>query len=564
MLRAGMVGGLGVPLLAGCTPSRPPAAVPLPARTDPVSLAMHLHSSFSEGTASMATHLDQARRLGVDVLFWTDHDFRVSAQGYRRRLGLADWTDTEGGVRLTWRRRTEGTPADADVAFAGGGAVLTARGDGTLWLDADAWNSTYSGSLADTTLQVEVDPQTVGPDAHPVLQLDLSYHPASGGRPAAQYRLTYRLGGAARRARRAAGPEGEVDVPVPAGGFATVAVRPVDDIAALWPDLVAEDNALHRLRVGLAVRRGATGRAAFRHVTVVRARRADSLALVREVMARYADRHPDRRQYAALEVSLVRHLNWYGGELVMPDYGDRAPVKDDAVPAAVSMVDFIHRHGGLASYNHPLGGSKEATAEHMVATRALGTDILEVAYAGPSTVDGMLHVLDACARNLVFVTGNGVTDDHAGTDWYDDAKSNWVTRVWSPSVELPDLQGALRAGRAWCVKPDAWRGELELTAGGRPAMGGVVVGRDPVPVTVTATDLPAGATVEVVTGRADAAAPAPAVTSGTARSFDLPPGSYVRAVVRDAAGRIVGLGNPLWALPAEPPGGVPAARRLTL
>ena len=79
LLRAAAVGGLGVPLLSGCTaPTRAPDPAPA---SDPVSVAMHLHSSFSEGTASMATHLDQARRLGVDVLFWTDHDFRVSAQG---------------------------------------------------------------------------------------------------------------------------------------------------------------------------------------------------------------------------------------------------------------------------------------------------------------------------------------------------------------------------------------------------------------------------------------------------------------------------------------------------
>jgi len=185
VLRAGAVAGLGVPLLAGSTPL--PGR---PARTDPVSLAMHLHSSFSEGIASMATHLDQARRLGVDVLFWTDHDFRVSAQGYRRRLGLGGWTDTEHGVGLTWRRWTEGALAEAEVGFAAGAAVLSARGDGTLWLDADAWNSTYSGSLADTTLQVELSPLALGPDAHLALQLDLSYHPAGAGRPAGQHRLT--------------------------------------------------------------------------------------------------------------------------------------------------------------------------------------------------------------------------------------------------------------------------------------------------------------------------------------------------------------------------------------
>ncbi|MFL6128742.1 MAG: hypothetical protein ACJ73E_06730 [Mycobacteriales bacterium] len=561
VLRAGAVAGLGVPLLAGCGP--PPGR---PARTDPVSMAMHLHSSFSEGTASMATHLDQARRLGVDVLFWTDHDFRVSAQGYRRRLGLGGWADTEHGVGSSWHRRTEGTLAEAEVSFAAGAAVLAARGDGELWLDAEAWNSTYSGSLADTTLQLELAAMALGPDAHLALQLDLSYHPAGGGRLAGQHRLTYRIGAADRRVRHATGHQGEVAVPVPAGGWSTISLRPVDDVAALWPDLVAADNAIHRLRVGLTTRRGAVGRAAVRHVTFVRSRRADSLALMREVMGRYAERYPDRRQYAALEVSLVRHLNWFGGELLMPDYGDRAPVKDDSIPAAVAMVDLIHRHGGLASYNHPLGASRAATAEHMVATRALGADIVEIAYAGPSTVDSMLHVLDACARNLVFVTGNGVTDDHSGTDWYDDARSNWVTGVWASSVDILDLQDALRAGRAWCYRPDAWTGTLQLAAGGVDAMGGVAVtGRRTVPVTVTATELPRDGTVEVVTGRADRAAPAPAVESTVGRrSLDVPAGSYVRAVVRDAAGRVVGIGNPVWLLPEDPPGGVPAARRLDI
>ena len=554
LLRAAAVGGLGVPLLSGCTsPTRARDPVPGPSG-DPVSVAMHLHSSFSEGTASMATHLDQARRLGVDVLFWTDHDFRVSAQGYRRRLGLAGPTDTEHGVRLTWRQRSEGG-STGEVRYGDGAAALTARGDGAFWLDADAWNSTYSGSLADTTLGVELRP---GPGA--AVQVDLSYQPASGGRPAGRYRLSYRLGGAGR-GRRAAGTHGVVDVPAPAG-WSTVDIRPVEDIRALWPDLVAEDNSLFRLRVGVL----GTGSADFRQVTITRARRADSLALMRDVMGRYARRYPDRRHYAALEVSLVRHLNWFGGELVMPDYGDRAPVKDDAVGAAEAMVRFIQGHGGVASYNHPLGGDPVATAAHMVATRALGADVVEVAYGrDQSTVDGMLQVLDACARNGIHVTASGVTDDHEGTDWYG-SRANWITRLWARSIELPDLQAALRAGRAFAYKPDGWAGTLDATAAGKPAMGAVAVadGR-PVPVTVTATELPRGGALEVVTGRVDQAAPEPAVTAATARggrhSLDLRAGSYVRAVVRDGAGRIVGVGNPLWV--ADEPAGVPPARLLT-
>lgn len=553
LLRAAGVAGLGVPLLAACTstaPRRPAAG------DDPVSVAMHLHSSFSEGTASMATHLDQAERLGVDVLFWTDHDFRVSAQGYRRRLRLGGPTDSEHGVELTWKPHGPGR-----VGYADGAAQLTATGDDAFWLDADAWNSTYSGSIADTTVAVTVRPAAPG-GGYAAVQIDLSYHPASGGRPAGTYRLTYRIGATAGVGRRADGRDGLIDVPAPAG-WSTVTLRPVDDIGGLWPDLVAEDNALHRLRVGVV----GAGTAGFREVALTRGRRGDSLELMRDVMARYTDRHPDRRQYAALEVSLVRHLNWFGGELVMPDYGDRAPIKDDSIPAAEAMVRLIHRHGGLASYNHPLGASPQATAAHMVATKALGADIVEVAYGGPSIVDGMLRVLDACARNLVLVTANGVTDDHSGTDWYAEGKSNWITRMWAGSAELPDLQDALLAGRAWAYKPNGWNGSLRTTAGDSPAMGAVVAtaGRS-VPVTVTATELPRGGALEIVTGRADKAAPVPAVRAVTAaggtHSADLAPGSYVRAVVRDATGRIVGVGNPTWVLRDHT--AIPAERRLTV
>ena len=53
----------------------------------PVSMAMHLHAAFSEKTASFEAHLAEARKLGVDVLWWTDHDFRVNAHGYREAVG---------------------------------------------------------------------------------------------------------------------------------------------------------------------------------------------------------------------------------------------------------------------------------------------------------------------------------------------------------------------------------------------------------------------------------------------------------------------------------------------
>ena len=245
LLRAAAVGGLGVPLLSGCTSTGAGGGSGRAAR-DPVSVAMHLHSSFSEGTASMATHLDQARRLGVDVLFWTDHDFRVSAQGYRRRLGLAAPTDTEHGVELDLAAAGRGRRT-GEVAYGGGAGADRPRRR-RVRLDADAWNSTYCGSLADTALASSCGPGRAGSRGAAV---DLSYQPASGGRP------PRRLPASTRPARRPPGDAGGPPArtawstyPSPAG-WSTVDIRPVDDIRALWPDLVAEDNSLFRLRVGV-------------------------------------------------------------------------------------------------------------------------------------------------------------------------------------------------------------------------------------------------------------------------------------------------------------------------
>ena len=40
----------------------------------PIRMAMHIHASFSEGTASMQAHLAEAERTGVDVIWWTEHE----------------------------------------------------------------------------------------------------------------------------------------------------------------------------------------------------------------------------------------------------------------------------------------------------------------------------------------------------------------------------------------------------------------------------------------------------------------------------------------------------------
>jgi hypothetical protein len=83
-------------------------ALPSPAQASPIdgtpaqSMAMHVHASFSELRGSMAAQLAQAEQNGIDVVWWTDHDFRVAAMGYRRAVRFDGKEEKEDGLSWTW------------------------------------------------------------------------------------------------------------------------------------------------------------------------------------------------------------------------------------------------------------------------------------------------------------------------------------------------------------------------------------------------------------------------------------------------------------------------------
>jgi hypothetical protein len=577
------VGGLGV---AAALRDAPRPGTP----GDPVSMAMHIHACFSEGQASMHAHLEEAQRRGIDVIWWTEHDFRMQAHGYRQAVRFDGMTEAEGPLGWTWHESRRGDPAEAVAAFVtdprtldepGRALQLRVRGGAPDWsaivYEGTAWNSTYTTSLVDTALELDVLAQSVGPDAELVVEIASSYRPAAGGRPAGQYVVQYRIGTAGpRRFTERSGLLGVVAVAA-GRGWQRLELHPVDDIAALWPDLVAGDSGLFRLRVSVRARHGASAAGVFDRLRFIRSGRADALGLQANLVRRYATRYPGVRQIPSAELSLVRHLNTFGGELSLPDYGAVPPYKDDAVSAAEAMVRRVHAYGGIASHNHPLQGDvadPRALASLLVRTRNLGADAIEVGCR--QDLAKVSYAYDVAARNGVFVTATGVTDDHSGLPW-DGQRHRWVSSAWAPSTATPDLVRAIGAGRLWFWDLAGWRGSLDLLVQGKPAMGGVLVtGARHVPVDVVATDLPRAGSLDVVIGQVDYAGPAVARPATKVRTvpardvhngrcaLDLTPGQgqYVRAVVRAGSGEVVGYSNPLWVLAAEPPEGVPAGRRL--
>lgn len=587
----GAVAGAGI--LTAAVPGTAAAARPLgPPRTRAVSMAMHIHACFSEGgpvSASMMTHLDQATKHGVDVIWWTEHDFRMEAYGYYQ--GIAFDGDDEGHG-LIWFDETDGTVSGDSRAFvtdpvspAESGRALAVRASGAAadwggrYLRPKAGNSFYRTNLTDTTITVDVLAQQVGPDAEAVVEVQTSYRPATDGRDAGPYVLHYRLGPAP--GRRLETPLLGVVEQAATGGWQTLALDPLADLRAFWPDMVASDSSLFNLRFGIRARAGATGAAVFDHLTITRTRDPLTWAprLQDELMATYAASYPAVQQHQSSEISLVRHLNVFMDDFQLFPYTG-PPSKDDSPQALAAMVRWYQDRGALVQYNHP----PQRSGAELVAYGGFGTDLVEIGRDADTKVDGAgantilgdrIDLFDVAARNSVFLTATGVSDDHQGRDWVNpDGGMRYVTSVWSRSTSKADLHAALAAGQAWWHDLLYWpAGAIDLVAEGRSAMGSVLrSARAELPVDVHVAELPADATVQVVVGACDGADvtpsvqvtsyPAAALAGGRLRvTLGRGAGAYLRVEVHDPVGRVIGFGNPLWLLDPSAPVAVPAARR---
>jgi hypothetical protein len=127
-------------------PLRSPARAVTAGGTSAYSMAMHIHSSFSEQNGSMDGHLYQAVQNAVDVCWWTDHDYLMDAinfqdvthftsfseKGAAGQGGAWTWTVVKSGPNTT--ASTGGivsTPCSPKDPVSGGALHLVAQSSST-------------------------------------------------------------------------------------------------------------------------------------------------------------------------------------------------------------------------------------------------------------------------------------------------------------------------------------------------------------------------------------------------------------------------------------------------
>jgi hypothetical protein len=565
LTRRTVLSAAGAALAAGAMPpSTGPTegsatALPAAGNARPVSMAMHIHGPFSEGVASFSAHLEQARKYKVDVIWWTDHDFRIAAFQHRRAVHFDGAAEPENGMDWKWAKETEAKPTGVLAEFVatphspqdgtGKALRLAAKGKGLLWYRGQSWNNTMNACIADTELTLDLLPETLPADGSLLFELVLSNHPGKG-----VLRLRYQIGPSDNTTHTASGPTGTVRLPVKPAQWQEFTFVLRDDIAKLWPDIVPGDNALTGLSIGVQNAGFVVDRLTFH-----RSRRAGRAGeqLRTEVIAAAAAEHGDGvTHFRALEVSLVRHLNWFGGDQTFPPFPS-PPIRNNDPDLTASMVRYLKSHGGLVCWNHPMDVAKrDELVKLMLERDFLGVDLVEI---GRKPYDDLLWVFDVAARNALFFSAVGSSDDHDALDWAKEAEHD-ITYVWSASKSREDLLAALGKGSAWFTDLARYRGSLDLKVGGVSRMGAVLMTKAPVKVDAIATGVPSGATVEVIVGAADEGGATPSTKIGKSKSVTVAPGHYVRVQVRLAGGDVVGVSNPLWVLNEAPKRPIPAAR----
>jgi hypothetical protein len=592
-------------------PPRSPARAVTTDGTSAYSMAMHIHSSFSEQNGSMHGHLDQAVKNAVDVLWWTDHDHRMDGADYRKvthftsfsekgaagQGGAWKWRVVESGPNTT--ASTGGivsAPCSPNDPVSGGALHLVAESSSTgpakfgYFADCHPAGWNYRDNLTGQSVQVDVLLASGWSRGYLELLVTTSFHPASGGRAAGNYTLSYRFVPGGQASLRANGNNGVITIPV-TSPWQTVTLTPSSDIANLWPDLDYRDFAMWELNLSAV----STGDKVVGYFDYLRFDRTVSgqaqFSEQAAMQAVLASKYPGVTQRQGLEVSLyLPHVNWFGPNITVPGYSGITTSSAYSAFLARTMIPAIHSSGGLASYNHPYGygggpalsQSQQDTllsqvASKLLANKVLGVDLLEVGYKLRQGVDINHHIAlwDVMSRNAVFLTGNGVSDDHVGTNWHG-MDNNWVTSVWAPSTGMSDLLPALAAGRAWCGSLSKFRGSLDLLVDGSVPMGAVSVSSvTSRRLTATATGLPSGAVLQVLQGVVDYAGQnaltddvklvgsytAAQLASGQiTRSVSTAHDSFLRTQLVSSTGAIIATSNPVWLLRNPPPNGIPAAR----
>ena len=594
----------GLLLLPGCG-SGEPQAPSLREGLAPYCAQLHIHQSMSEGEASFLGNVEQARRGGViDVIWFTDHDWRMALHSYVSEFGFEEgvgpemkviptraikpgreseevatvWLPVEHEPESPTLASTTATRVGEPVHQGAGALRLTARAqknDGAFRRHELRFKAPGHRAIRPLATNVRVhlsifpvgDP---GPDSRILVRFLLSEQPPDR-RAELDYWLAPRLpeDTEARRSRLLADHLMEFEP----GRWNHFTFHLTRD--AIADELGGMDNSVGEIRIALEARNGARIAAVFDDLRIEQDLAGEPLMARAWEMAR-ALSSDDLSLYVGQEMSYGAHLNGLGPDVPLLDHA-RFPHG----LLGSETVTFIHDHGGVAILDHMYGvgrkvegltGDREAesrmiqqTVDSLLRVNAYGADAIEVGYPlrGGMSLEHHLAAWDRIGMEGVVITGVGTADTHSNRrSWRTGRPNNWTTWIWAASPGMEDLMEGIRTGAAAFGDPTIWDGHMDISIPQGRAMGDVVIAsHSPAEITFTCDGLKPGWEARLVNnGAVFETVPLTASEFRATRQIPVEKTSIVRFCVYNETGQAVVCSNPLYFYPSSPQRLLPGAR----
>ena len=578
-------------LIQSC--SQTPSTVTMPPEElnnqnlQPYAVQLHLHGSGSEGNGSLSAGNRQAKDLGIDVLFWTDHDFRISNWTFVKGFDF-DGVDAElSQTRMVTIPTRDSHPAKLQLTYAltpsvdnGNAQLITAQltdklafeGNRSFQLTAGAAGAGYEplyydfsvtrkrmhrSLAADVRLKISVFTD-VNTELLPAIRVRLSQHFEENKQQEIRYILWNE-------------PLENLPIPTPAH----VTYIPLEYVPGKWntfdlnisKDAIAFgrgglDNALSMVSFGMEV--GAdSGTVYFDDYQIQYELDGDSLHQRILAMADSFGNEHGVINYIGQEISYGRHVNTWGSWIPMVDYSE--------FPNGMSYqeaVDYTKTHQSIASINHYIGSlpkniAKDSTAskayfdkktQELVESRAWSADLLEIQSGSDNNkLWGYVHVWDRLGKNGLYLTGDGVSDAHNSGSYGWTEGGNLVTWILASSPSERNLLNALRKGAAYFGDPALFRGSVSFLTEDGHSMGQVVAtSAQSHTIHFKLTELPLNSTVNIVAD-GDIIHQYTMKTSDLDETITIPTTArtFVRLGVWTEEGRGILFTNPIYFVPLE-------------
>lgn len=453
---------------------------------------MHLHASCDRG-ASMALDMYNASKLGMNYIWFTDHDTRmglmknhISKYSFSNGLIKTDET-TEGFEKIneqtdlvvdTQEKTLTINSSKSDNEWVTSGVYFTSSG------------KRHTFSLAGQ-LAISVDLKQFSPNENSrlIFAVKLSQRPPE----LENAYMLYVLGDIC-------GLEGEYNQVISLNQTSGIINMNLSEDVLDNETIGGRDNAFDTLYILLQTRNGAKATVKVGDFEIKRGNICEGL---RQALQREADKAGKRynvKPFVSFEISGAgEHKNCFSTSVPVIEY-----YKKDYQVSEAEAIEHTQKHGGIFALNHPfasarikklnkeLGGLDEVTQKSLfddmynefVSNNALGATLMEVGFPDGRrfAFEDYLKLWDMLALDGIFLSGYGGNDCHANNDgWFEG--NNFVAYIGVDDnltypIDEKHFTDAMKKGRMYTGDPTAIKGKVCFETENGTQMGSVIVAEE--------------------------------------------------------------------------------------